>query len=232
MGVSQSGQDAGVWRCPCGRQVPARFDECHCGVSRAQALAAAKAGEPDPRKPLTLLGLSLRLGAAASVIVVAAAVYLAYRPETPPRVAAPTTLPRASAAPASSPLPAEPTPAWSNDPTLWVDPGSRHEPPPDTTSVGRTESDLVKAHIEQWRALYRPAAERVARLQRDVILLESGAVPYDSQDPGRNADIRRMNELLRARLEAARKELEQARKALSDIEAGAEADGVPSGQLR
>ena len=67
---------------------------------------------------------------------------------------------------------------------------------------------------------------------REVVLLEAGEVPYDSNDPGRQADIRRMNELRRERLAAARQELEQARRELSDIEESAQRDGVPPGQLR
>jgi hypothetical protein len=30
-----------TWTCPCGRRVPARITECHCGTTRAQAEAAA-----------------------------------------------------------------------------------------------------------------------------------------------------------------------------------------------
>jgi len=69
--LSRNGQqDPGVWTCICGRQVPARFEECHCGVTRKQALAAAKAGQPAPRPPLTLLGLALRLGGVVFVPLV------------------------------------------------------------------------------------------------------------------------------------------------------------------
>jgi hypothetical protein len=216
--------------------VPARFGECHCGVTRAQALAAARADEPPPRPPLTLFGLAWRLGAGAAAMAVALAVASVYFPAEPAVEAPPptTTLPRATARRTPSP-PVAATPAWPDDAPLWVPPpdqGAGHEAPPATTPPEPTEADLLSQKTEQWRARYRPVAERVERLQREVVTLESGVVPYDSADPGRNEHIRRMNELVRERLEAARRDLEAAQKQLGDIEEAAQLDGIPAGQLR
>ena len=97
-----SRSDGGVWSCTCGRQVPARFDECHCGVTRAQALAVARADAPPPRKPLTMFGLAWRLGGAAIVLLVGVSYAIVYFPSQPPpvrRPAPPPLRPVATAAP-------------------------------------------------------------------------------------------------------------------------------------
>ena len=199
-------------------------------MTRKQALAAAKAGQPAPRPPLTLLGLALRLGGVVFVIVVAVAVFLVYFPSAPPPAPAPasaTPLPQPEPSPSAPVAPPGSLPDWSGD---WASPAATDTHRPGARPL--TEDDLVRALAEQWRARYRLAAERVARLQREVVLLEAGILPYDSENPGRNADIRRMNELLKERLDAARKDLEQARQQLAEIEENAMRDGIPPGQLR
>ena len=213
------------------------MEECHCGVTRGQALAAARASQPEARKPLTLPAIALRVGAAVALVITGIAVYVVYFTAGPPPVRAspPVTLPPAS--PVASATPEESPTPWAGDAPIWVP-----APPPEAIATRPpprepTESDLLRARIEQWRGRYRPLAERVAQLQRDLVLLESDIqradnVAHDQSDPGRSADARRMKELLKERLESTRKELEQARQQLSDLEDSAREDGISPGQLR
>jgi len=250
-------EPAATWQCSCGRKVPARFDQCHCGITRDQQ-SRATGSDDVATKEMSLLGLALRAGAVAAVAVLASGWFLASRPTKGQAAPAPVV---ASAPPPVAPVAsATPTPAtlphWVPPPAGFTDRAPPQEPPysgdadteagrsipPDTPNdapradEGPSEMDRLRAKTEMWRARYRPVAERIAELEKEIQRLEAlatkvGSVPYEENNPSKNSQIKLEGDYVHGRLASARRELEQARRELSDVEEAAHRDGVPSGQL-
>jgi hypothetical protein len=219
--------------------------------ARCEGLARREQSEA-PRKPGTL-GLALRAGAVGAVVMGTWGWYAAHTPgSSAPAPAPPSPAQAAAATPAPAaplrPRP-EPTPTftgWSNwqpPPPRYVEtpvqqreePAPPPEPPP-PAAEGPSDMDRLREKTEMWRARYRPVAEQITQLEKEIPRLEAdaaraGSVPFEDDNPSKNQQTRLESDFARGRLAAARRELEQARRELSDIEEAARRDGVPSGQL-
>jgi hypothetical protein len=98
---------------------------------------------------------------------------------------------------------------------------------------GTSEMDVLRQKAQKWRALYRPIADRIARLEAEIPKLEadhSRTLSITVFDGPRNS-TRTGAERTRDRLTSAQNELAQARRDLAQIEDAARRDGVASGQL-
>jgi hypothetical protein len=208
-------------------------------VTRGQALQAAKADAPPPRKPLTLLGLLWRLGSVAAVVVLAIAVYLVYFQRVPPRplpTAPATTAPSPTPPPVASTPPVVTMPPWTapvyDPPPPPATMPHEPEPPPETQPAapeGPSDMDRLRERTEFWRGRFQSVNERMAQIEKDIAEMEADATRY--RDVPADSAQARAKEFARDRLDLARKALDDARRELREIEDAARRDGVSPGQL-